>query len=248
MTTTAKGAMSGGAPAERKPLVDGCMVCGAALDYSTVPTVQACRYCGRRESTLISCPDGHFVCDACHGAEAIELASRVLETTTERDPATILEEVVALPGLSMHGPEHHAIVAGVITAAARNAGVAVSADALATALRRAGKVPGGWCGYCGTCGAAVGVGVAVSVMTDATPLRGPQRSSAMAATSMALAHMIDDQPRCCKRAARLAVEAAVTFLAERSIVDLPSGGVRPRCTYSERNKECAGADCPFFDP
>ena len=46
--------------------------------------------------------------------------------------------------------------------AARNAGRDLPAEALDTVLRRGGKVPGGWCGYYGACGAAVGVGVAVS--------------------------------------------------------------------------------------
>ena len=128
-------------PGHRR-LADGGTVCGAALSYSTVPAIQACLYCGREESTLISCPAGHFVCDVCHAA-AMERAGRVLETTAEPDPVVILEEVMALAGLPMHGPEHHAIVAGVIVAAARNAGAALPPEGLATALRRASKVPGG---------------------------------------------------------------------------------------------------------
>jgi len=224
---------------------EDCLVCGATLEYATAPTVQACAYCGREESTLISCPGGHFVCDSCHGASAIDLAQRVLETSSERDPSAILERIMALPGLPMHGPEHHAIVAGVIVAAAGNAGVALPADAVATALRRAGKVPGGWCGYYGACGAAVGVGVAISVMTEATPLSGPQRSLALAATSFALSRMIDDQPRCCKRASRVAVDAAVEYLGERLGIELSSGPAT-QCSVSERNKQCPGAECPFF--
>jgi len=221
------------------------MVCGAELDYSTVATVRVCRYCGRREPTLISCPAGHFVCDVCHAAPAMELVRLVLENTTEPDPVAILEEVMALAGLPMHGPEHHAIVAGVIVAAARNAGAALPPEAVTTALRRAGKVPGGWCGYYGACGAAVGVGVAVSVVTEATPLRGWERSSALAATSLALSGMIDDQPRCCKRASRIAVEAVTPFFAERLGIELPCRA-RPRCGFSARNKQCPGAECPFF--
>jgi len=226
---------------------EDCLVCGAALDYATTATVQACAYCGREESTLISCPGGHFVCDACHGAQVIDLVRRMLESATTADAGALLERVMALPGLPMHGPEHHAVVAGVVVAAAGNAGVTLPPDAVATALRRAGKVPGGWCGYYGACGAAVGAGVAVSVLTGATPLRGPQRSSALAATSLALSRMLDDQPRCCKRASRVAVEAAVAFVGERLGVELEAGEPEP-CDYAERNRECPGAVCPFLAP
>ena len=224
---------------------EDCLVCGAPLDYATTPRMRVCTFCGREEPTLISCPAGHFVCDVCHGAPVMKLVRHVLETTTEPDPVAILEDVMALPGLPMHGPEHHTIVAGVIVAAARNVDAALPPEALSTALRRAGKVPGGWCGYYGACGAAVGVGVAVSVVTEATPLRGRERSSALAATSLALSRMIDDQPRCCKRASRVAVEVAAPFFAERLSIELPCRA-RSRCGFSARNKQCPGAECPFF--
>jgi hypothetical protein len=176
----------------------------------------------------------------------MDVVRRVLATTTSRDPAAILERLMAHPGLPMHGPEHHAIVPGVIVAAARNAGAAVSDGALDTALERAAKVPGGWCGYYGACGAAVGVGIAVSVLSGATPVKGEQRSLAMAATAQALARMIDDQPRCCKRASRIAVQAAVQYLRDQLDIDLASGELA-RCAYTQRNAQCARERCPFFD-
>ncbi len=153
---------------------------------------------------------------------------------------------MAHPSVPMHGPEHHAIVPGVIIAAVRNAGYPVPDGAVEKALERAGKVPGGWCGFYGDCGAAVGVGIAVSVLTQATPLTGKQRSLALAATSLALARMLDDQPRCCKRATRVAVSAAIDFLKERLGITLPQSPM-PRCTYSPRNQQCAKEQCAFFD-
>ena len=67
---------------------------------------------------------------------------------------------------------------------------------------------------------------------------------ALAATSLALSRMIDDQPRCCKRASRVAVEAAATFFADQLGIELPVGA-HPHCTFSVRNKQCPGAECPF---
>jgi hypothetical protein len=225
--------------------LEGCMICGATLVYSTTASAQVCDLCGREESAMISCPGGHFVCDACHRATVTNVVRRVLETTESTDPSAILEQILALPTLTMHGPEHHAIVPGVIIASAGNAGVALPPGGLDAALRRGGKVPGGWCGYYGACGAAVGVGVAVSVITEATPLKGEPRSQALAATAFALTRMIDGQPRCCKRASRVAVAAAVEYLRDQLGLDLPAPGA-VRCTSAARNKECPGESCPYF--
>lgn len=229
------------------PSVDGCIVCGAALTYSTSALAQVCSLCGREGLSPISCPNGHFVCDTCHAATAMDPISLELMTTTLSDPSAILEQILALPTLPMHGPEHHAIVPGVLIAAARNAGVSLPDGALGKAMKRAANVPGGWCGYYGTCGAAVGVGVAISIMTEATPLKGEERSLALAGTSFTLARMVDDQPRCCKRASRVAVAAAVDFLRDKRAIELPKGHA-VRCTFSARNRECPREQgvCPYL--
>jgi hypothetical protein len=231
-----------------KPLASqtDCGVCGRPLIYAEQPVVLDCALCGRQEPTLIRCPAGHFVCDQCHGLAALEVLGQVVASTASADPALLLERVMAHPSVPMHGPEHHAIVPAVIVAAAAGAGAAVPADALERVVERARKVPGGWCGFYGACGAAVGVGVAVSVLTAATPLKGKERSLALAATSFALSRMLDDQPRCCKRASRVAVQAAVAFLDEHVGIHLDSPAV-VRCSYSLRNAQCARNECPFHD-
>jgi len=87
---------------------------------------------------------------------------------------------------------------------------------------------------------------APSVLTAATPLKGKERSLALAATSFALSRMLDDQPRCCKRASRVAVQAAVAFLDEHVGIHLESPAM-VRCSYSLRNAQCARNECPFHD-
>src|SRR5271157_3369138 len=128
--------------------------------------------------------------------------------------------MMAHPSVPMHGPEHHVIVPAVIIAAVRNTGYPVPEGAIEKAIERASKVPGGWCGLYGDCGAAVGVGIAVSVLASATPLTGKERALALGATSCALSRMLDDQPRCCKRASRVAVEAAVDYLHDKFGINL----------------------------
>ena len=222
-----------------------CGVCGRPLVYSTEPKTLACALCGKTASSLIYCPAGHYVCDACHSRSAIEVLRQVLGATTSSDPMAILEQVMAHPAVPMHGPEHHVIVPAVLVAAVRSAGYPVPEGAVEKAIDRGGGVPGGWCGSHGDCGAAVGVGLAVSVIMGATPLTGKPRTLALGATALALSRMLDEQPRCCKRASRRAMLAAVDYLRERLGISLPVAEP-PRCVYVARNAECARQQCPFF--
>ncbi len=221
-----------------------CGVCARPLVYATESVTRTCVFCGKEEKTMIYCPAGHYICDSCHSKAALEVLRDVLTSTRSEDPAVILEQVMSHPSVPMHGPEHHAIVPGAIIAAARNAGYPIPEGAVEKALERASKVPGGWCGLYGDCGAAVGVGIAISVLTGATPLTGKQRTLALAATSFALSRMLDDQPRCCKRASRIAIEAAKEFLSDRLDITLPQS-VKVKCAYTLRNKQCAQKSCPF---
>ena len=224
---------------------NNCGVCARPLVYATDSVIKKCDICGKEEKTNIYCPEGHYICDACHSKAAIEVLKQVLAATKSTDPAEIVEQVMAHPSVPMHGPEHHAIVPAAIIAAVRNAGYPVPEGAIEKAIERASKVPGGWCGLYGDCGAAVGTGIAVSVLTNATPLTGKERTLALGGTSFALSRMLDSQPRCCKRASRTAVDAAVDYLNDKLGIRLEkSKGVS--CTYTVRNQQCAKAECPYY--
>ena len=225
--------------------VNNCGVCARPLVYATESVTKTCDICGKEEKTNIYCPAGHYVCDTCHSKATLEVLKQVLASTKSTDPLEIIEQVMAHPSVPMHGPEHHAIVPAAIITAVRNAGYPVPESAIEKAIERASKVPGGWCGLYGDCGAAVGVGIAVSVLTNATPLTGKERSLALGATSFALSRMLDGQPRCCKRASRVAVEAAVEYLEDKLNIRLKKSQ-RASCTYTVRNQQCAKTECPYY--
>jgi len=145
----------------------------------------------------------------------------------------------------MHGPEHHAMVPAAILAAIKNTGHPVPDGAIDLAADRGSKVPGGWCGFYGACGAAIGVGIAVSILTEATPVTGKPRSLAIEATSYALNRMNDGYPRCCKRASRKSLEATVEFLDDRMGIVLCKGK-SILCIHSHRNRECQEKQCSYF--
>ncbi len=227
------------------PSVNNCGVCARPLVYATESIIKACTLCSKEERTNIYCPSGHYVCDICHSKAALEVLKQILTASKAADPTTVLEQVISHPSVPMHGPEHHVIVPAVIVAAVGNSSYQLPEGAVDKAIERGSKVPGGWCGLYGSCGAAVGAGIAVSVISGATPLTGKTRTLALAATSQALSRMLDEQPRCCKKASRIAIRSTVDFLRENLGINLPQTG-RVRCAYPLRNKECAQQKCPYY--
>ena len=224
----------------------GCLVCGGPVSYLPAEREQVCSFCGGRQVSAMVCAGaGHFVCDGCHGAGAIDAIERICVASRETDMPRLLALARSHPSVAMHGPEHHALVAGVVLACCRNAGFAIEDDRIRAAIRRGGKHPGGACGYLGTCGAAVGMGAAFSVALDATPTKGPLRGEVIRAVSEALARIgATDGARCCQRDCLLALEVAAG-LAPRLLGVRPVSGERPVCTQFPLNDECADTDCPF---
>lgn len=143
--------------------VENCGVCGKPLVYGTEEISMRCAFCGNEFSTLIYCPDGHFVCDFCHGRETLDILRDVLNSTDSTDPVEMLETVMSHPSVPMHGPEHHAIVPAVIVAAVKNVSYPVprrccwesDRERLKSARRLVRFSRGLWrcdrCRYCGKC-------------------------------------------------------------------------------------------------
>lgn len=223
-----------------------CMVCGEPLGYHEQPVGASCQICGGAGTTPILCPAGHFVCDLCHGAKSLELLPKLLARCQGSAPEEILEELLALPGLPMHGPEHHALVALALLRAAELQGVALPAGWVAEALRRGSQIPGGACGYLGACGAGVGLGIAVSLACGATPLKGRERTLANRGTALGLLANADGEARCCKRMLRQALGRGREFFRDELGIALPEPPEDVRCREMARNRECPGAVCPYF--
>lgn len=230
----------------RAPHGSGCLVCGAALTYLASPRADACHYCGRTVVADARCAEGHFVCDACHASDAVEVITQVCMHSRERDAVALMHAIRSHPRFGMHGPEHHALVPAVILVALRNAGQAVAEEQILTAIQRGQSIPGGACAFLGACGAAVGVGIAVSVLLEATPYAGRKRQCAQRATHRALERIASfEAPRCCQRDSWLALQEASRFLGENLGMTLrvDHGST---CDQSSRNKECIQDRCPLW--
>jgi len=224
-----------------------CLICGAELVYLTRADMFACAICGRSAQAEVRCADGHYVCDTCHAAPANAWIEAACLRSPERNPVRLAEELMRSPLVKMHGPEHHYLVPAVLLTAYYNAlgQPDEKQGKLRTARQRAGNVLGGFCGFYGACGAGVGTGIFVSLITDATPLSTDAWSLANRMTAESLADIAArGGPRCCKRDTFLALRSAVAFTREHFSVELELDDTI-LCTFSDLNRECLQQDCPF---
>lgn len=221
----------------------GCAVCGSELVYSKTPQALTCAVCGDKNIAYIYCPEGHYVCDACHSMDILEKAEKLLAASTEKNPVSLARRVFQIPGLKMHGPEYHSLVPAILIAARQNLAGKRDFAQIKEAVSRGRNIKGGSCGLYGNCGAAVGAGIAYSVLEEATSMTGQKRSDANRITGHALlAISANSGARCCKREA---VSAIRSFMKDTNYFnDIADEGYI--CSQFSKNKDCMGAGCPYF--
>ncbi len=227
------------------PHRSGCTVCGAALVYSATERDSSCHYCGTTVLANARCANGHFVCDRCHGADAMGIVKNVCLRSTQTDLAALMQAIRRHPGFRTHGPEHHFMVPAVILTALRNSGFSLTYEEFSTAIQRGQTIGGGSCAFLGACGAAIGVGIAVSLLLEATPYDGDKRQTAQQATHRALGAIASfNAPRCCQRDSWLALREASNLIRELSGISLTADPFA--CGQHRRNRECIHAQCPLW--
>lgn len=226
----------------------GCLICGAALEYSQERASRSCTLCGQPATSDAACAAGHFVCDACHKKGALEVIEAVCIASAEKDPVALANQLMKSPTFHMHGPEHHFLVPAVLLTALCNASgrVGEKPRMLAEARKRSDAVLGGFCGFWGACGAAVGVGIFFSIATGATPLSTQEWRTSNTATAQVLSEIAKlGGPRCCKRDSFVSLQGAAALCKEALGVELAPAG-KVVCRFSAQNRECLKKDCPFF--
>lgn len=161
----------------------------------------------------------------------------------------MLTRLMDMEGLPIHCPYHHFIMPAALltqTAVLENTDEGIFEKWLETAEERAKTVPAGFCGECGTCGSAVGVGIFLSVYTGATPKTMESWQHVNEATGISLLKIAKyPGPRCCKRTSFLAADAGVDYINEHYGIGLTKDD-KPKCTYHSRNAECLEKVCPFY--
>ena len=192
-----------------------------------------------------SAKNGHFVCDACHSKEGLPVILHICLTTMETDMILLLEEIRKHPAIPVNGPEHHIMVPGIILATYGNLGGKISSDDVRNGIKRGAQVPGGYCGFMGICGAAVGVGIAFALILESNPVKPVERKIVQGVTGAVLMDIAaHEAARCCQRDSWIALKKA----AELSVDCLPiplKAEKRLSCRQQGKNKECIKAACHY---
>ncbi len=235
---------------EGEKKMQGCMVCGQELEYLTSEISVICTYCGKKEQGYFLCQRGHYVCEECHKRGALEVITRFCLQSELKNPLEMANILMKHSKMSMIGPEHHPMIAGVLVAAYRNLTGKAVEEEIKEALKRGSSIPAGYCGLYGADGAAIATGIALSVILKATPLSDKERIIANVMTSRVLAAIANYRgSRCCKRSTWVALETAVQYIREVLQVEMeyiPASELK--CTHSHRNKHCNKMDCRFYLP
>ena len=225
-----------------------CLVCGAELKYENGYRPMKCALCGQEYDANVACEQGHFICDACHSLPANDFIARFCIASKSKNPIEQANILMRDSRVKMHGPEHHFLVPAVLLSAYYNVNGETDEkeDKIKLALKRAANILGGFCGSHGDCGAAVGVGIFISVMTGSTPLSIKEWRLSNLATGRSLITIAEQGgPRCCKRNSFLAIREATKFVQENfEVTLLTSNDIK--CDFSHLNKECIKEKCLFY--
>jgi len=223
----------------------GCVICGKEIIYKDENEDLSCFYCHNVFYGNVKCSDGHYICDLCHSLSANELIQDYCITSQSTNPLNLAMELMKHHAIKMHGPEHHFLIPAVLLAAYYNktGNLHEKKTNIIKARKRAEKILGGFCGTHGTCGAAVGTGIFVSLITKATPLCKKEWKESNMITAKSLSVIAEHGgPRCCKRNSFL----AINVVTENFNIDGFYHNKDVKCEFAIFNKECLKGDCPFF--
>lgn len=224
-----------------------CLICGEPIIYFDEARELECSICHRKFVDNVTCADGHYVCNECHRMDSIDVIEKYCKASDSKNPIEIMEQIMRHPAIHMHGPEHHVLIVTAIITAYKNCGGDIDYDwAMKEALRRGQEVPGGICGFWGSCGSGIGSGIAYSIIMKATPLTEESWGKANLMTARALKQIGEiGGPRCCKRNTRLAVTETAKAIKEDFGIEMEITDTA--CSYKmKHNEQCIGTRCPFF--
>jgi len=228
--------------------IKNCLICGKKLKYFSRSIKVKCELCKKSYETLVTCEDGHYICDKCHQQDANEFIEKISINTKIKDPIELTLEIFKNKKIKLHGPEHHFLVPAVLLSSYYNTKGEFNKKEgkIKEARKRAEKILGGFCGSHGVCGAAIGNGTFISLITNATPLSEDEWKLSNQITARTLEKISDiGGPRCCKRNTIIAILTALDFIKEKFNLEIKTNK-KYKCSYSNLNQECIKQRCPYY--
>jgi hypothetical protein len=227
-----------------------CVVCGSTIDYLRKAETLVCTYCGKKEPGHVKCPEGHFICNACHGKDAMRAVEDIAFTTDLKYPLGIAELMMSHPALPMLGCEHAYIAAGALLAALKNSwSKKITNEDIREAFERTAKqAHGGYCGLTGVCGIVPAVGACFSIFLGAKCGSDNEQKITMDAVAKVSQAIIGlTGPSCCKASVRASLSVAVNLFEEKFGIIFPAPKTAVFCKDSSRHPHgCRKEKCPYY--
>jgi hypothetical protein len=186
-------------------------------------------------------------CAGTGGDMATTLATLMARNLTETRPAEALDDLLSQgQGTPVHSVWHHALVGELLLVCLRNAGYRISDDLIDEVLDRGRQIPGGSCGFLGTCGALSSAASAYAILLGSTPVATKPREALLAFSARLVSRLSEiGGSRCCKKSSYVALESAMDELAKLGF-ELPEECFEGRCRFFASNDTCDGETCPYF--
>lgn len=209
-----------------------------------------CFQCGKKEIGNISCPNGHYICDECHGKGLFDTVKESALTSTSKNPFEIAEYLMDRNNIPMLGCENAWIAAGALMAALKNEGtIKVTDELIVEVLNRTKRQAiGGYCGLTGVCGIGPAIGACFSVILGAACPKDQETAITMKVVARIVDKIADEAgPCCCKNFIRTALNEAITLVKKYLNVSLPMPSEAIICTHSSRHPHgCRESKCSYF--
>lgn len=225
-----------------------CLLCNDVIHDHKTPRLIKCLYCKEKKPASRTCSQEHFICDTCLSASTKKIIKTVCESSDSSNPFFLMELITMHPSIHNHGPEYHSLVPAILLATYYNAihRKEELSNQLIEAFKRSEEIPVGSCGFNGICGAAVGVGIFMSLILHTTPLslKGWKHRNQLVAGALNLIATEGD-PRCCKRNAYLVISYTIDIMRKDFNIPMDRSG-NISCVHVEPNKECIKSKCRFY--
>jgi len=185
---------------------------------------------------------------ACSGGEQVtnlaSLAARQIEATR---PAEAFDDLLSQTDEApVHGVWHHVLVGEILLTCMRNAGHPISEELIDEVIDRGRQIPGGSCGFLGTCGALASAASAYAILLGSTPVATEARERLLDFCARLAARLAEvGGSRCCKKSSYVALETAQPQFAKLGF-ELPKEDFEGRCRFFSANDTCDGRDCVYF--
>ncbi|SDI26303.1 hypothetical protein SAMN05443529_13124 [Desulfosporosinus hippei DSM 8344] len=220
------------------------------MEYFNLGRELSCFRCGIKEIANIACPNGHYICDKCHGEGLFDNVKDFVLKSKSLNPIEIAEYLMDQDNVPMLGCENAWIAAAALMAALKNEGTAkVTDELIVEVLNRTKKQAiGGYCGLTGVCGIVPAIGACFSVILGASCSKDRETAIVMSVAGRIIGTIAKETgPCCCKNFLRKSLDESVKMVKEHLCISLTIVREDNVCKYVDRHPHgCRKEKCSYY--